>query len=206
MGYRQFMWGLSNGIVVLTLSGTFWLGLAAIKWSTVRGPLMASALLIIPSATALFVGAIRIRRKATGFKLSELRNADEFQRSTTKRTVVGFLWINLGQFLGIWVMGYLCYVYQRFDLIWPAIGLVVSLHFLPLGRLFHVPVYYITGVVGIAVCLIAALSPLGASRLLFVGLSMGVVVWVTATYLIRNGDQLAQGAVQDSTVIHGIGQ
>ena len=29
MSYSQFMWGLSNGVLVLAMAGAFWLGLAA---------------------------------------------------------------------------------------------------------------------------------------------------------------------------------
>jgi hypothetical protein len=32
MSYRQFIWGLSNGVMALAISGVFWFGMAA--WST----------------------------------------------------------------------------------------------------------------------------------------------------------------------------
>jgi hypothetical protein len=42
---------------------------------------------------------------------------------------------------------------HRLDLIWPALGIAVSLHFLPLGRLFRVKRYYFIGLAGTVVCL-----------------------------------------------------
>lgn len=47
---------------------------------------------------------------------------------------------------------------HRLDLIWPALGIAVSLHFLPLGQLFRVKRYYFTGLAGTVVCPLALVA------------------------------------------------
>jgi len=65
-----------------------------------------------------------------------------------------------------------------------AIALIVGVHFLPLAKLFEVPVYYWTGALstlGVLACLLIHDFPL---RVLGVGLVMAVVLWLTVAYLL----------------------
>lgn len=61
-----------------------------------------------------------------------------------------------------------------------AIALIVGAHFLPLGRVFRVPLYYGTG----AFCVLGVLASLPVSyfgtRLLCVGLAMTFVLWASS--------------------------
>jgi hypothetical protein len=65
-----------------------------------------------------------------------------------------------------------------------AVGLIVSVHFLPLACVFEMPVYYWTGglsILGILVCLL--IHEVGL-RLLCVGLVMGTTLWSTTLLLL----------------------
>lgn len=65
-----------------------------------------------------------------------------------------------------------------------AIALIVGVHFLPLAHVFGVPLYYWTG----AVCILGVLGCLlirdAYTRLLWVGLVMAAVLWLTAVLLL----------------------
>jgi hypothetical protein len=84
-----------------------------------------------------------------------------------------------------------CVYFDRQDLLWPAIGVAISLHFVPLASLFHVSVYYITAAAAFAVSTVALLAPLGPSRLIWLGAGMSVVMWSSAFYLTRHADVIA---------------
>jgi hypothetical protein len=189
LGYRQFMWGLSNGIFVLALAGAFWFGLAA--WAA------ASSLAIAPIALATVVlayGARRVRRQASGFQIKEIKGGSDAERARTRRIQVGFRWLSLmeGGLSGLAV--FLCLHTHREDLIWPGLALGVSLHFAPLAHLVSVRPYYIAAACGSLVAIAglsvpeASLSP--ALRTAGVGIGMGAVIWITAAYASLRADTL----------------
>jgi hypothetical protein len=78
MTYRQVVWGLSNGVFVLTLGGFFWaslglgLGLRLLgpgSGSTFAFPLLAIVNPVV--VVGLLIAGVRLRRRATGFKMAE---------------------------------------------------------------------------------------------------------------------------------------
>src|SRR5437868_833474 len=90
LGYRQFMWGLSNGIFVLALAGAFWFVLAA--WAANA----LGAIVPIPVvAASLVYAARRVRRKASGFQIKEIENGSSGERARTRRIQVGFRWVSV---------------------------------------------------------------------------------------------------------------
>ena len=193
MSYRQFIWGLSNGVVALAMSGAFWFGMAA--WPTKLSVFLALLLLNGACFTAIITAAVRLRRKSNGFKLSELTHADESLRRQTRKIVLGFRWVNGVQVVLIWVSMSLCYYLRHAELVWPFIALVVSLHFVPLAWLFRVKAYYMTGIAGAGVSLAVILGLGGSGRLVIQGLGMGLVVWMSACYLVWNADDIAYQTV-----------
>jgi hypothetical protein len=192
---EQFMWGLSNGVTVLSASATFWLGLAA--WTL--GP----SVLLIAAAPILLLGGLliwrgyRIRRQAPGFSRANLRSAPK--GSSIRRIGVAFNIVVTVQTLSIGLVGFTCWKLQRFDLIWPLIGLVVSLHFLPLGRIFTVRPYYVIGVLGTAIALTSILAFNGSMRTVAVGLGLGLLIGGCAAYVVANAAALADKALQVRT-------
>jgi hypothetical protein len=92
--------------------------------------------------------------------------------------------------LSIVLIGGICSALGRSDLIWPLIGLVISVHFLPLGWLFGVRVYYVLSATGTLISLIAILGFTAGARLLATGLALGLVMIGGATYLVIKADSL----------------
>jgi hypothetical protein len=186
MSRDQFAWGLSNGITVLTLSGVFWLSLAA--WATGFGNLVVALPPILVVGGILVWANVRLRRRFPKFSPASLRGAP--RGSLTRRIIVGFYLVTAAQWLSIVLVGGICSALNRTELIWPLIGLVVSLHFLPLGRLFGVRPYYVLAGAGTLITLISILDFTDGLRLVVVGIGLGALMIAGATYLIANADSL----------------
>jgi len=191
---RQFYWGLSQGIAVLALATAFWFGIAAAFSS--RAWKVPVTVLSGGSTVALLFGAARVRRKAAGFGIADLGRAEGRRREATRRIRVGFIRTTVGETLGALIAAGLAMSNHRPDLLWPGIGLVVSLHFAPLAWMFRVPVYYATAVVGSAICLAALLAPAEAlnagSRTVLLGLAMGTCVSASAVCAVLRADPMAE--------------
>src|SRR5262252_5051071 len=88
MSYRQMMWGLSNGVLALSLAGGFWLGIIG---SIVHGPEILGPAGMIGLVLLLW-GFVWLRRKSAGFSLSEIKNGTDEQRSSLQRIRRGLKW------------------------------------------------------------------------------------------------------------------
>jgi hypothetical protein len=195
---RQFLWGLSNGIIVLAVAGVFWLG-----WGF--GPHLGNGGWILPAVFtvvvygtcgAIVLLAVRLRHRV-GFKRAELKYGDERQRAESHKITVGFRRIAITQGVLVALGVLLCFCLGHEDLVAPWIALIVSLHFIPLGRIFHVQAYKFVGIVGCAIS-IAAFSPaFGVDRLIFLGGAMGLLLWLSAVYLVRRADRIGAKAVSE---------
>jgi hypothetical protein len=186
MSRDQFAWGLSNGITVLTISGVFWLGLGA--WATGFGGLLAALPLVLLVGALLVRANVRLRRRFPRFSPRSLRGAPK--GSLTRRIIIGFYAVTAAQWLSIVLVGGICSALNRTDLIWPLVGLVVSLHFMPLGWLFGVRPYYVLAVVGTVITLVSIVSLADGLRLVAVGTGLGLLMIAGAAYLIANADSL----------------
>jgi hypothetical protein len=195
---RQFLWGLSNGVLVLALAGTFWLGYGF-------GPHLGDVGWVLPAVftvglygtcAAIVWLAIRLKRKG-GFKRSELKQGDERQRAETRKMMVGFIYIGAAQAALIALAVFLCLSLGHEDLVGPAIAFIVSLHFIPLGRIFHVRNYYFVGIVGCAISLVACSPLFGVGRLMFLGGTMGVLLWLSAAYILWRANRICAKAISE---------
>lgn len=65
-----------------------------------------------------------------------------------------------------------------------AVAVIVGLHFIPLARVFDVPLYYWTGVLCVLGVLGCSLIRDASTRLLCAGLTMAAVLWLTAVLLL----------------------
>ncbi len=187
------MWGLSNGIIVLSASAAFWLGLAA--WTLGPNVLLVTATPILLLCGLFIWRGYRLRRKAPGFSRASLRNAPK--GSSIRRIGAGFNIVGTAQTLSIGLVGFICWKLQRFDLIWPLIGLVISLHFLPLGWIFGVRPYYVIGTLGTVIALTSLLGFNGSARTVAVGIGLGLVIGGCAAYLVVNAAALAEEAFRN---------
>jgi hypothetical protein len=195
---RQFLWGLSGGVIVLALAGTFWLGYGF-------GPHLGGVGWILPAAfsvglygtCAVIVWlAVRLRRRV-GFKRFEFKHADERQRAETRKLMVGFLYTSIAETVSIALAVLLCFRLGYEDLVGPSIALIVSIHFVPLGRIFHVRTYYFVGIVGSAISLVAFSLALGDGRLMFLGGTMGILLWLSAFYILLRADRIGARAIRE---------
>jgi hypothetical protein len=184
----QFLWGLSHGLLVLAVSGAFWLGLALgpAAWRTGLAA-WAAALVLMIGGGAIFVYAGGVLRQRSHFRASMLRMNDP----PTRRIMSGLRVMAVTETAMVALAVLVCTFFGRADLVWPAIGLVVSLHFVPLGWLVDVPAYYVTAAAGVVVSMVALSVPLGAWRLPWLGGAMTAIMWSTAAFLVARADHLA---------------
>jgi hypothetical protein len=76
-----------------------------------------------------------------------------------------------------------------------AVAVIVGLHFIPLARVFEVPLYYWTGVLSVLGVLGCSLIRDAGPRLLCAGLTMAAVLWLTAVLLLLEARLIGQGPV-----------
>ena len=196
---RQFRWGLSGGVIVLAIAGFFWFGVSFGVITTRLGWLVwgLSTAFQFGMLAAILWAALRLRR-SSGFTRADLKQADEGQRAESRHIAKAFGWTTLGQALLIVAAVWWCVHAGRPDRILPVIGLIVSLHFVPLARLFRVRLYYVTALIGSLISL-AAITFTGLSenlRLACFGSGMTAVMWLTAGYILWNVDSITQRALR----------
>ncbi len=84
---------------------------------------------------------------------------------------------------------------------WPSIGLITSLHFAPLARVFHVRTYYVTALAG-GVISLAGLNGLSSElRLAWFGGGMAAVMWLSAWYVVRHASRISAKAAQETWAV-----
>ena len=195
---RQFLRGLSGGVSVLALAGFFWLGVGLGVPAANAGWLVfgISTAFQFGACLGLLIFAARLRRRS-GFKPSELRNGDADQRNEIRRIRAGFLWTTLGETLLIGMGVWWCVRASRQQLMWPWMSLIVSLHLVPLARLFNVRVYYVTGLAGSIISLVAIIGLRIPHNLAYLGGSMAAIMWLSAAYLVWNADDITSKAVSE---------
>ena len=132
----QVLWGLSNGVLVFAIAGAFWFGMALGPTAFAIGvvPWLAVLAVMVGGTATLVRAALRLRRRS-GFRTSDLRRTDP----DTRRIITGFRIVGLLEGTLVAAAVLLCRHFERLDLVWPAVGVAVSLHFLPLARLLNVP-------------------------------------------------------------------
>ena len=185
----RFLSGLSRGLIVLTVAALFWVALAAwglggSLWTLALAPLLAAA-------GAAGVGAWRLTTKARTLRTADVDLANS---ASIRRLTIWFRVISTLQTVLIILAGLLCQWLERPDLLWPLIGLVVSLHFIPLGRLFRVRPYYATGIAGTIVAAVAIFEFSGPDKLVVAGVGLSIVMVGTSAYVLVNAERLADEA------------
>lgn len=73
---------------------------------------------------------------------------------------------------------------SRFDLIPQALGVIVGLHYLPLGKIFRAQQYYWTGAVMVAAALGSLLIPRGQIRNIAGCAGVGLTLWVSCCAIL----------------------
>ena len=195
MNRRLFLWGLSNGATMLALAGAFWIGLGiGMVAQHAHWAISAVGTVIqVGGGVGLILAAVRLRRRS-GFRRSELRRLEGVAEGQKQHIVTWVRWTTVGQTLLTSVLVWICVRAHAEHLIWPSIGVVVSLHFAPLGKIFHVRTYHATAIAGtIASGAGFAMSdtPYGVASF---GLGMATIMWVSAAHVLFNADRIADQA------------
>lgn len=179
--------GIAFGALMMTLFGCVWLvwGLVEMPisslWWKLAVPLVGAALLV--PCLVMFRLGLKAGRKAGPPNPAQKRESGRMGRTFGIVFAAEFVLI----FTAVNVL-------QHFHLeqyYISAIAIIVGLHFLPLGRLYQYRPYYL---VGTLMALLGLLS-LGISfpvRDTGLGLSVGIILWLTCIALIRRGFQLAR--------------
>ena len=197
MKRRIFLWGLSNGISALSVAGLFWLGLALGPYAD-RVDWYVDALvmlLVYGSCAACIWGAVLIRRRS-GFKREDLKSSNSDLRTGNRKTVIAFLGVVVIQALLVGSAVIVCNHYDKPDLIWSFVALIVSMHFVPLGRIFGVSFYYWVGILG-CIAAIGSFACPAPYRMMSVGIAMGTLMLASSAYLVWRGDALAPSAEEN---------
>jgi len=169
--------GCVAGAAILTLFGSAWCIVALALWPP--HPVWS-----IPAGSVATIALLAL----CVMRLAALRNIPSIDDpvAAAKGKRAGMLFgIIFGIECGlIWLCATLL---ARFGLdIWIpiAVGVIVGLHFIPLARVFEVPLYYWTGVLSVLGMLGCSLIRDAGARLLCAGLIMSAVLWLTAILLL----------------------
>jgi Family of unknown function (DUF7010) len=207
MTYRQAIWGLSNGMVILALSGFFWLTLGLglglrLMTAVIEHPLLFLLLALLNPMflVVLLVAASHVRRQAAGFRFADLREPDGAIAPDNRRVLRRLRFVLLLEIFAIAVGGLVCFYIRRSDLVMPVIALILGVHFVPLGWVFGVRAYFVTGIVSTAVALLALFWLDEPTRTFVLGYGMGVTAWLTGLYLIQNADRIARRLVSTTVL------
>ena len=185
MKERQFLWGLSFGIAFLGIAGVFWFGLGVSSFLKPASEWYLWLLLTVIQLSAL-VSFLLISfsiRKRSGFKTKNFKELTDEQRLSAKSIRKNFMWTSFIQALLIVVIVLWCNNINAINQMWSWISLVISFHFLPLGKIFNVTAYYVTGICGCAVSVISIIGAFGLYTILILGIIMALIMWLSAVYL-----------------------
>jgi hypothetical protein len=180
---------------MLALAGAFWIGLGIgmvaklVHWAVSA----VGTVLQVGGGVGLVWAAARLRRRS-GFQRAELRHFEGIALAQKRRILSRMRWTAVGQTVLCSLAVWICVRVRAEHLIWPSIGTVVSLHFAPLGRLFHVRTYYATAIAGTIACgagFPLSRTPYGVGLL---GVAMAAVMWVSAAHILINADRIADRA------------
>jgi hypothetical protein len=192
MDGRQFRWGLSGGASALAIAGFFWYGISLGIITTKLGWLIwgLSTGLQAGITASILWAAVRLRRRS-GFTPGVVAPSER-QRRTTRRILRVFGWIVFVQAILIGSAIWWCLRSGRSNMIWPWMGLIVSIHFAPLARLFRVRAYYVTALAGTMISLWGFIGLSEVRQLAWFGGAMAAVMWLSGWYVIRNADQITE--------------
>ena len=192
---RALIQGYASGTLFLTFFGAIW----ALLTMSALTPQQRVFLIVMVVIVAGMLGyaAIKLLRAAQHLPQTGAPDA-----STQGRTVgKWYALIVVSEFVAIALASLVLGRAHDDQLIPLVVALIVGIHFLPLAALFHVPVYYLTGVcmVVLAGCGLIALFfdlTLGGPYVwsVVIGLGNTVILWSTTLYLLAAARQLLHGA------------
>jgi hypothetical protein len=113
------------------------------------------------------------------------------------RGVRSFYWLDVGLEWGLIGSAVLVLIrLARFDLIPQALGVIVGLHYLPLGKIFRAQQYYWTGGVMVAASLGSLLIERGQMRNVVGCVALGLTLWVSCFGILCWGSDRGKSEVK----------
>jgi hypothetical protein len=167
--------GLAAGALILTGFGSFWVFVVLLVWAG-RPP----GLLLLAVLVAVGLALASVWRFLAAARAPNPDDAEAARKGRASGVVFGVIFGVEGALIGV---GAAVLSGLGLGLLIPFFtALVVGLHFLPLARVFSVPLYAWTGGVLSLLAVGCALLPVDPSlRLRALGLTVGATLWLTAT-------------------------
>jgi hypothetical protein len=162
--------GGARGALICFFFGSVWMFLAVV-FSGRTAPAWFG---IVGVIAAILISWALIRVRAARHLVSPERDLHHW-RSFRK-----LFWIDSGvEWLSAAVAVNVLAHYHRLDLIPQVLGGIIGLHFLPLARIFRLPLYYVTGTVMVVGALGSFLVPAGGARNVAGCAVIGLTLWCT---------------------------
>jgi hypothetical protein len=169
--------GMIGGAVILTLFAAFWSIIALANWPARPSWTIPAAIVVTIALLAVSASRILATRGVESLD-------DPIAEAQGKRAGMWF-GIIFGAEGGLIFLCSMVLAHEHLGLWIPiSIALIVGVHFIPLARVFEVPLYYGTGtlcVLGVLACVL--IGDIGL-RLLFTGLTMAAVLWGSVVLIL----------------------
>jgi len=165
----------ARGALIRSLFGS-----SAMYWAVVLSgnptPLRFS-IVTVPAATLIAWAILRVRAtRNLSSSAAELEHWRAFRK---------FYWLDVVLECGlIGVAVFILVRFGRFDLAPQALGVIVGLHYLPLGKILRAQQYYWTGGILVAAALGSLLIHRGYIRDIFACAALGLTLWVTSLAIL----------------------
>jgi hypothetical protein len=180
-------YGAAVAAAITTFFGFFWLG-----WGLAYASAFNLTVWIVYYVMSIALGVVAIR--AIIHSRARVAAFGDSGRAFWLGVQGRFFAALAAEFVGGLVVVGLCLAFHRMDLLAAGIGIVVGLHFLPLGALFRVPAYYLTGAVMVAASAASMMLFRGDAVTFFAGLVNGATLWLTAMVSLRRSREYARSA------------
>ncbi len=169
--------GVIAGAAILTLFGAVWCILALALWH-------AHPIWSIPAGivVAIVLITLCLQRLISWRKIPSIDDPIAAAKGKRAGMWFGIIFTAEGLLIGL-AAGLLNHLGLG-DWIPIAAAVIIGLHFLPLARLFEVPLYYWTGALSLLGMIASSLIPDSGTRTLCASLIMAAILWLTAALLL----------------------
>jgi hypothetical protein len=177
--------GRATGVLFFGCFGALWIALALLGAHRMGSPELT---LVALGWIALVSPACWLLRRTGPAAVAKSKDASDLQRERVFRTV------NIAQWVAIGIAVPLLSLLHLDLYIPPVIAVIVGLHLLPLARLFHYPLHFLTGAALIAWAIGIALGADAADVAFLTALGVGLILWLSAWVTLARSLVLYRGA------------